>query len=594
MGNKFHPNLGFKLLQSFVVGFSVWLVTMPIAVQALTFVDSTQTNFNTGTYSATQWNGGANNFVRLTAGGRAAGTGTYTSGVKDAGFNASWNSIAWVPTGPYNKELPANLGVETGYIINNVSMTGNNAYYRFNQAVSSTSFPDSSGNSMTGTCVATECPVSGAAGKLNTATTFDGVNDSITVPTSWSTNLNTTSSLAFWIRTTQVGNATFWQAPTVTGIEQSGAGNDIFWGNIDNTGRIALYVGDSGFVKSTNPINNNVWRHVVMTRNATTGDARIYIDGTLNANATLETGNKTTPFTAIGRLESTVGPAGFVYFAGSLDEMASFNRVLSASEVTSMYQRAVLRLLFQVRSCPSVACTGINFEGPDGTTGTFYSELDSPGVGLPIFNLNSLNAPLNRYFQYFIRFQTDNSAITPTLQSVTVDYSQYIPSIALSIRNSADTADTNSCDLGTASTTLVSSCSYRVKVTTNAVSGYVVAVRTSGNLTSGSDSIPNAAAGTGGGGGNNIVAGTALYGAQVLAGSITGGTIGVNSLFNAGATNSVLFNYGSNTNMVTATGPNNPVNSSQSSLVTHNLAIDGGTPAGYYSQSITYSVTATF
>jgi hypothetical protein len=90
------------------------------------------------------------------------------------------------------------------------------------------------------------------------------------------------------------------------------------------------------------------------------------------------------------------------------------------------------------------------------------------------------------------------------------------------------------------------------------------------------------------------VAGTALYGAQVLAGSITGGTIGVNSLFNAGATNSVLFNYGSNTNMVTATGPNNPVNSSQSSLVTHNLAIDGGTPAGYYSQSITYSVTATF
>ena len=160
--------------------------------------------------------------------------------------------------------------------------------------------------------------------------------------------------------------------------------------------------------------------------------------------------------------------------------------------------------------------------------------------------------------------------------------------------NNNYTADTNTCDLGSLTTTSVSSCSYRVKVSTNTANGYTIFMKASGNLVSSSNSIPNANPGSGGSGGTNITAGAQVYGAQVLAGSITGGSISVTNLFNAGATNSVLFNYAANTNILTATGGNNPTLATQSSLITHNLGISGNTPAGYYTQSITYGVVPSF
>src|SRR5581483_2712539 len=57
--------------------------------------------------------------------------------------------------------------------------------------------------------------------------------------------LGGTSSLAAWIKTTSVGSDTHWQAPAITGVEQSGAGNDISWGYITSTGHIGLAVGDN-------------------------------------------------------------------------------------------------------------------------------------------------------------------------------------------------------------------------------------------------------------------------------------------------------------------------------------------------------------
>ena len=57
-----------------------------------------------------------------------------------------------------------------------------------------------------------------------------------------------------------------------------------------------------GGVYSTAPINDGQWHNVAMTRDATTGLVQIYVDGVLNASATLDTGNKTSSFSTFGAL----------------------------------------------------------------------------------------------------------------------------------------------------------------------------------------------------------------------------------------------------------------------------------------------------
>lgn len=181
-----------------------------------------------------------------------------------------------------------------------------------------------------------------------------------------------------------------------------------------------------------------------------------------------------------------------------------------------------------------------------------------------------------------------------------VEVRAYVPvSLSFAIRNTADTANTNVCDLGTASTSAISTCNYRLKIGTNATGGYTVSMQADGNLSNGSHNITNAAAGAGGSGGTLISAGTERYGVVINPGSITatGGTITVASLFDAGGTNSVLYNYTTPQVILTANKPNAPAPSADTtntSLITHNLGIEGSTPSGFYTQRITYTVAPAF
>ena len=172
--------------------------------------------------------------------------------------------------------------------------------------------------------------------------------------------------------------------------------------------------------------------------------------------------------------------------------------------------------------------------------------------------------------------------------------------ISFSIRNAADTANFNSCDLGNPDPTILSSCSYRLKVSTDSSSGYVVYMQSSGGLSNGVNTLNNAAVGTGGTGGSNIslsTLGVENYGILINQGSITGaGTITRTSAFNAGSTNTVNSNYLSATSMLQSTGPNAPsaTDTVNTSLITHNLNVAADSVAGSYDQTVTYTVIASF
>ena len=171
--------------------------------------------------------------------------------------------------------------------------------------------------------------------------------------------------------------------------------------------------------------------------------------------------------------------------------------------------------------------------------------------------------------------------------------------LAFQIRNSTDTANINTCDLGTATPSTFSTCSYRLKVSSQATNGYYLYVQTSGNLTNSSYGIANATAGTGVGGGDDIslaTVGTEKYGAFINPGTITGGTVTFSSLFNTASTRSTLFNYASPQLVLETNGPNVPAatDTANTTLVTHNLNVSADTRGGSYTQQITYTVVPKF
>ncbi|MDY6978300.1 MAG: LamG domain-containing protein [Pseudomonadota bacterium] len=224
---------------------------------------------------------------------------------------------------------------------------------------------DTSGNSNNGTALNGANTV--GPGRICRAANFDGNDDYVDIP-NLSDTLNGTASLAFWIRTSQTGNNTAWQAPGITGVEQSGGTDDIFWGWIDASGRIGITVGNDNNAKSSTTINDNIWHHVVLTRNASNGEYKIYIDGTLDASGTIATGTIGNNYSSLGRIEDTGGSPE--YFQGELDEILIFDSVLTDSEVQQGYtnQSNGDNWDGSVRSCtgaPPPACDPIT---PGATT----------------------------------------------------------------------------------------------------------------------------------------------------------------------------------------------------------------------------------
>ena len=200
-------------------------------------------------------------------------------------------------------------------------------------------------------------------GKLCRAVSFDGTNDFLTVA-GLSSQLSGTASLSFWINTTQVGSDTAWSAPGVTGVELNGGTNDIFWGFINATGRIAVQKGDTLGAQSTSAINNGTWRHIALTRNQATGETQIFVDGVLNNTRNSEPGIVTTAFTSVGRMLNT--PA---FLRGALDEVKIFSAVLSNSQVSSIFanESAGKNWDGSPRVCPIYGPRHLEIVHPTGT-----------------------------------------------------------------------------------------------------------------------------------------------------------------------------------------------------------------------------------
>jgi len=241
-------------------------------------------------------------------------TYTYTVAAYDAAGNVSAlsasASAATLPPPP--ADIASGLGL----------------YYMFDEGAGSLA-SDSSGNGNAGSLLG---GTAWAAGKLGQALSFDGVSGNVTAATTTGLNLSPTLTLAAWINPSDV-SAPYHTIVAKGAFWQRGYGMNLINGKLN-----FVKVGVTDVTSAITP-TPGAWQHVAITWNAATSEVKFYLNGALaqtviNAsvvNAPLDSDNLLVGFWL----------GGGSYFAGAMDELRVYNRVLSETGILALYSLTV-------------------------------------------------------------------------------------------------------------------------------------------------------------------------------------------------------------------------------------------------------------
>ncbi len=192
--------------------------------------------------------------------------------------------------------------------------------WRMEHPAGTRAFADSSGFSAPGACAsAATCPAAGAPGPLGASASFDGVDDAIRTPGSFSL-ANKSFSVAFWAKRNSTGGDHYAFSTGSYGVR---TGLYIgFRGSNTFTCDFAFDNLDTAAYTDTN------WHHWTCAYDAVTRRRTIYRDG-------IQVAQNFAGANFIGTGDWTIGSWawGGANFNGSLDDVAVFERELTAGEV---------------------------------------------------------------------------------------------------------------------------------------------------------------------------------------------------------------------------------------------------------------------
>ena len=203
------------------------------------------------------------------------------------------------------------------------------------------------------------------------ALSLDGADDYAASP---SIDLGNTFTLAAWVK---IPSGRF-NIQTLIANGSSGANSNGFkvlvntYGTADR--RISFESGNGSVAaisrSNTNVFNFGTWNHLAITVDRSTGQARIFYNGTdVTAESGVHTGFKNNDVIRLGRMTNNAYAMG-----GALDDIRIYNRVLSPSEITSLFAPPV----------PSIMKEDYTYTGnsknvlPAGS-----GDVQSPGMGIP-------------------------------------------------------------------------------------------------------------------------------------------------------------------------------------------------------------------
>lgn len=361
--------------------------------------------------------GGAGGIITLTPSGTA---GAYESPVltPSAGGTFRWTTLAWLPGRPSLKALPDGRQAETGYPAGNIDMRDNVLLLHYDgptQTIADgASIPDSSGGGHVGVASATNDSLTRVGGVVNEAIHFAPieVTDGFTFPASpeWDRTPTSTRTIAYWLQRT--GDMSHSCTLQVYGADSSGVCGPLpgacYYAEVLSDTELTYWDNLSHIAVGTADQTLDEWHHqaIVIDAGALT---TTYFDAAPLATEVADS----SALVAAGLRVGWNHP-----LRGVQDELAMWNRPLSAAEIESLYLRGALRIRFRVRSCDDPSCAGEAWMGPDGSEQTSYSEAMSTSLEPPVLPLT--NVPDNAYFQLRIELETDSATHRPEVLAVEV------------------------------------------------------------------------------------------------------------------------------------------------------------------------------
>lgn len=142
--------------------------------------------------------------------------------------------------------------------------------------------------------------------------------------------------------------ASFWIKPTDNGCgllsaASSTIGNEVLVYYSGATKKMAFHIKNSS-ISSIDTVRLNEWSHIAVTRNGTTGEAKIYINGKINARTNLPTGNLDVVSLLIGNDQDGAGGGNLdpnQQFKGTLDEVYFYNDALCGLQIEDLYNQGL-------------------------------------------------------------------------------------------------------------------------------------------------------------------------------------------------------------------------------------------------------------
>jgi hypothetical protein len=167
------------------------------------------------------------------------------------------------------------------------------------------------------------------AGKVNQAIAFNGIDEAVSIPRS----IQRSFTIELWVKTTATGGTGgWWEGRGLVDGEMPGAVDD--FGTVVRGSKFGFGVGNPDTtISSVSDINDDQWHYCVATRDAVTGEMKVYVDGELETTATGPTGTKNAPAgLRIGSLQTALN-----YLHGQIDEVKLYNYPLDDLTIASNY-----------------------------------------------------------------------------------------------------------------------------------------------------------------------------------------------------------------------------------------------------------------